>query len=117
MPALQSRIAAVTDQIRDRSRRTREAYLARTRDAAAAFPARSGLSCANLAHAYAPMPSGDKHRLASGAAPNIGIITAYNDMLSAHQPYEHYPEVIRRAARLAGDLGQTARHVRRRDPG
>jgi phosphogluconate dehydratase len=108
MPALQSRIAAVTDQIRDRSRRTREAYLARTRDAAAAFPARSGLSCANLAHAYAPMPSGDKHRLASGAAPNIGIITAYNDMLSAHQPYEHYPEVIRRAARLAGGLAQVA---------
>jgi phosphogluconate dehydratase len=108
MPALQSRIAAVTDQIRDRSRRTREAYMARTRDAAAAFPARSGLSCANLAHAYAPMPSGDKHRLASGAAPNIGIITAYNDMLSAHQPYEHYPEVIRRAARLAGGLAQVA---------
>jgi phosphogluconate dehydratase len=108
MPALQSRIAAVTDQIRDRSRRTREAYMARTRDAAAAFPARSGLSCANLAHAYAPMPSGDKHRLASGASPNIGIITAYNDMLSAHQPYEHYPEVIRRAARLAGGLAQVA---------
>jgi phosphogluconate dehydratase len=108
MPALHPRIAEVTDQIRDRSRTTREAYLARTRDAAAAFPARSGLSCANLAHAYAPMPAGDKHRLASGAAPNIGIITSYNDMLSAHQPYEHYPEIIRRAARLAGGLAQVA---------
>jgi phosphogluconate dehydratase len=108
MTALHPRIADVTDQVRDRSRRTREAYLARTRDAAAAFPARSGLSCANLAHAYAPMPSGDKHRLASGAAPNIGIITSYNDMLSAHQPYEQYPETIRRAARLAGGLAQVA---------
>jgi phosphogluconate dehydratase len=108
MPALHSRIAEVTDQIRDRSRATRDAYMARTRDAAAAFPARSGLSCANLAHAYAPMPAGDKHRLASGAAPNIGIITSYNDMLSAHQPYEHYPEIIRRAARLAGGLAQVA---------
>jgi phosphogluconate dehydratase len=108
MPALHPRIAEVTDQIRDRSRATRDAYMARTRDAAAAFPARSGLSCANLAHAYAPMPAGDKHRLASGAAPNIGIITSYNDMLSAHQPYEHYPEIIRRAARLVGGLAQVA---------
>jgi phosphogluconate dehydratase len=108
MTALHPRIADVTDQVRDRSRATREAYMVRTRAAAAAFPARSGLSCANLAHAYAPMPAGDKHRLASGAAPNIGIITSYNDMLSAHQPYEHYPEIIRRAARLAGGLAQVA---------
>jgi phosphogluconate dehydratase len=108
MPALNSRIAEVTDAVRNRSRTTRDAYMARTRDAAAAFPARSGLSCANLAHAYAPMPAGDKHRLATGAAPNIGIITSYNDMLSAHQPYERYPEVIRRAARLAGGLAQVA---------
>jgi phosphogluconate dehydratase len=108
MPALHSRIAAVTEAVRSRSRATRDAYLARTREAASAFPARSGLSCANLAHAYAPMPAGDKHRLASGAAPNIGIITSYNDMLSAHQPYEHYPEIIRRAARLAGGLAQVA---------
>ena len=108
MPALHSRIAEITDQVRDRSRSTRDAYLAGVREAAAAFPARSGLSCANLAHAYAPMPAGDKHRLASGAAPNIGIITSYNDMLSAHQPYEHFPEIIRRAARLAGGLAQVA---------
>jgi phosphogluconate dehydratase len=108
MPNLHPRIAAVTDRIRHRSRTTREAYMARTREAAAAFPARSGLSCANLAHAYAPMPAGDKHRLATGAAPNIGIITSYNDMLSAHQPYEHFPETIRKAARLAGGLAQVA---------
>jgi len=108
MTALHARIAEVTDEVRHRSRQTRDAYLTRTRGAAAAFPARSGLSCANLAHAYAPMPAGDKHRLATGAAPNIGIITSYNDMLSAHQPYEHYPEIIRRAARLAGGLAQVA---------
>jgi phosphogluconate dehydratase len=108
MTALHPKIAVVTDRVRARSGARREAYLARTRAGAAAFPARSGLSCANLAHAYAPMPAGDKHRLASGAAPNIGIITSYNDMLSAHQPYEHYPELIRKAARLAGGLAQVA---------
>jgi phosphogluconate dehydratase len=108
MAALHPKIAAVTDRVRERSAASREAYMTRTRAGAAAFPARSGLSCANLAHAYAPMPAGDKHRLASGAAPNIGIITSYNDMLSAHQPYETYPEVIRRAARLAGGLAQVA---------
>jgi phosphogluconate dehydratase len=108
MTALHPKIAAVTDRVRERSGPTRAAYMTRTREGAAAFPARSGLSCANLAHAYAPMPAGDKHRLASGAAPNIGIITSYNDMLSAHQPYEHYPELIRKAARLAGGLAQVA---------
>ncbi|GAB0113390.1 phosphogluconate dehydratase [Acidisoma sp. C75] len=107
-PRIAPRIAEVTERVRARSAASRAAYLAATRAAAAAHPARSGLSCANLAHAYAPMPHGDKHRLASGAAPNIGIITAYNDMLSAHQPYENYPEIIRRAARLAGGLAQVA---------
>lgn len=108
MAAVHVRIAAVTERVRDRSAATRSAYLARVRQAAAAYPARSGLSCANLAHAYAPMSAGDKHRLATGAAPNIGIITSYNDMLSAHQPFEHYPELIRKAARLAGGLAQVA---------
>ncbi|HEX3982354.1 MAG TPA: phosphogluconate dehydratase, partial [Acidisoma sp.] len=101
-------MAAVTDRVRERSAQSRAAYLDRTAKAASAYPARSGLSCANLAHAYAPMAAGDKHRLASGAAPNIGIITSYNDMLSAHQPFEHFPEIIRRAARLAGGLAQVA---------
>ena len=108
MAAVHDRIAAVTERVRNRSAASRAAYLDRTKKAAAAYPARSGLSCANLAHAYAPMSAGDKHRLATGAAPNIGIITSYNDMLSAHQPFEHYPEIIRRAARLAGGLAQVA---------
>ena len=108
MIAIHDGIAAVTARVRARSAVSRAAYLERTRKAASAYPARSSLGCANLAHAYAPMSAGDKHRLASGAAPNIGIITSYNDMLSAHQPYEQYPEVIRRAARLAGGLAQVA---------
>jgi len=108
MTGIDARIAAVTERVRARSAETRAAYLARSRAAADAYPARSGLSCANLAHAFAPMEAGDKHRLASGSAPNIGIITSYNDMLSAHQPYEHFPEIIRRAARLAGGLAQVA---------
>ncbi len=108
MAAVHHRIAAVTRRVRERSANSRAAYLARIEKAAAAYPARAGLSCANLAHAYAPLPAGDKLRLASGAGPNIGIITSYNDMLSAHQPYEHFPEIIRRAARLAGGFAQVA---------
>jgi phosphogluconate dehydratase len=102
------RIASVTDRVRARSAQSRAAYLARTQRSADAFPARAGLSCANLAHAYAPMTAGEKLKLASGAAPNIGIITSYNDMLSAHQPYEQYPDIIRAAARAAGGLAQVA---------
>jgi phosphogluconate dehydratase len=108
MTATHARIAFVTDRIRARSATSRAAYLTRTRKAAEAHPARSGLSCANLAHAYAPMSAGDKLRLANGSAPNIGIITSYNDMLSAHQPYEHFPELIRRGAKEVGGVAQVA---------
>ncbi len=104
---VQKSIAAVTDRIRDRSQATRNAYLDRLAAAAAAGPARAHLSCGNQAHAYAAMGQ-DKAALAEGRAPNIGIVTAYNDMLSAHQPYEHYPELIRRTARAAGATAQVA---------
>lgn len=100
-------ISRVTDQIRTRSRATRAEYLERTARAAATGPARAHLSCGNQAHAYAASGS-DKDALATGRMPNIGIVTAYNDMLSAHQPYEHYPEVIRAAARRAGATAQVA---------
>ena len=100
-------IADVTERIRDRSRPTREAYLARIAAAAAQGPARAHLSCGNQAHAYAAMGA-DKDALTAARAPNIGIVTAYNDMLSAHQPYEHYPELIRRTARAAGATAQVA---------
>jgi phosphogluconate dehydratase len=100
-------IARVTDRIRKRSASSRAEYLARIRAAAAEGPARAHLSCGNQAHAYAAMAA-DKPALAAARAPNIGIVTAYNDMLSAHQPYEHYPDLIRSAARAAGATAQVA---------
>ena len=104
---LDQAIARVTDRIRDRSRISREPYLARMAQAVAAGPARSHLSCGNQAHAYAAMGP-DKDAMVSTRQPNIGIITAYNDMLSAHQPFEAYPEKIRAAARRAGATAQVA---------
>ncbi len=100
-------IAAVTDRIRARSRDTRSTYLDRMRRAADAGTTRAHLSCGNQAHAYAAMGA-DKDALVAGRAPNIGIVTAYNDMLSAHQPYERYPDLIRAAARRAGATAQVA---------
>ena len=104
---LHSAIARVTDRIRSRSEASRADYLARIRAAGEAGPARAHLSCGNQAHAYAANTT-DKAALAEGRAPNIGIVTAYNDMLSAHQPYEHYPEMIRAAVRAAGATAQVA---------
>ena len=100
-------IAAVTDRIRARSEGPRRTYLDTMARAAAEGPRRSHLTCGNQAHAYAAM-GGDKDRLVGDAAPNIGIITAYNDMLSAHQPFEGYPALIRAAARRAGGTAQVA---------
>ncbi len=101
------RLAEITDRIRARSATSRAAYLDRIRRAGEAGPARAHLSCGNQAHAYAAM-GGDKAELAGGRAPNLGLITAYNDMLSAHQPYEDYPRLIRAAARKAGATAQVA---------
>ncbi len=100
-------IARVTDRIRERSHATRSAYLDRMGRAAAAGTARAHLSCGNQAHAYAAMGE-DKDALVAGRVPNIGIVTAYNDMLSAHQPFERYPDQIRAAARRAGATAQVA---------
>ncbi len=100
-------IARVTDRIRARSVDTRAAYLDRMGRAAAAGPARAHLSCGNQAHAYAAMGD-DKADLSGARAPNIGIVTAYNDMLSAHQPYEDFPKLIRAAARRVGATAQVA---------
>ena len=104
---LDDRIHAVTERIRERSEPVRSAYLDRMRAAAEAGPARAHLSCSNQAHAYAAM-GGDKIPLAEGRAPNLGIVTAYNDMLSAHQPFETYPSLIRETARLNGATAQVA---------
>ena len=100
-------IARVTDRIRARSEATRSAYLARIATAGRAGPARGHLACGNQAHAYAAMGA-QKSELAAGRAPNIGIVTAYNDMLSAHQPFEDYPKLIRAAAREVGATAQVA---------
>ena len=100
-------VAKVTERIEARSRDTRRAYLERMRRAAEDGPARAHLSCGNQAHAYAAAGP-DKDGLARGASPNLGIVTAYNDMLSAHQPFETFPTVIREAARRAGGTAQVA---------
>src|SRR6056297_706017 len=104
---LHPKIDALTARIRDRSARTRGTYLERMRRAAEDGPRRAHLSCGNQAHAYAAMGE-DKAAMAAGSAGNIGIVTAYNDMLSAHQPFETYPALIRRAAREAGGTAQVA---------
>jgi phosphogluconate dehydratase len=100
-------VAEVTCRIADRSTDMRQDYLQRMRAARGAGPNRVRLSCSNLAHGFAAAGS-DKPTLKAGAAPNIGIVTAYNDMLSAHQPFEPYPEIIRTAARAAGATAQVA---------
>ena len=104
---LDARIDKITDRIRERSRPTREAYLSRMRAQAQQGPRRAHLDCGNQAHAYAAM--GDqKGDLAADRAPNIGIVTAYNDMLSAHQPYATFPDRIKAAATAAGATAQVA---------
>jgi phosphogluconate dehydratase len=99
--------AAITDRIRLRSRRTREAYLAGLEAMRANGPSRHRLSCANLAHGFAASGA-DKPRLRGDATPNLGIVTAYNDMLSAHQPFEDYPARIRAIAHALGATAQVA---------
>jgi phosphogluconate dehydratase len=101
-------IAEVTRRIVERSRPRREEYLARVDAARDAGPHRRRLSCGNLAHGFAACGAADKAALRGVRAPNLGIVTAYNDMLSAHQPYERFPELIRNAARAAGATAQVA---------
>ncbi len=101
-------VVAVTERIRERSAATRRAYLARI-DAVIARPrGPDRLGCANLAHATAALPRADKLSIVAARAPHIGIVTSYNDMLSAHQPYERYPAVIRAAAHALGATVQVA---------
>ena len=103
-----ARISAITSRIVERSKPTRERYLERLRGAASKSVARSILGCANLAHGFAVCSPSEKDALAGDRVPNLGIITAYNDMLSAHQPFETYPAIIREAAAEAGGIAQVA---------
>jgi phosphogluconate dehydratase len=105
--ALHARIGEVTARLVARSRASRAAYLERLDKAVGDGPARKKLGCANFAHGFAACAT-DKAALKEGDAPNLAIVTAYNDMLSAHQPYERYPDVIKRAARELGATAQVA---------
>jgi phosphogluconate dehydratase len=107
MPAIHPKIAEVVAAIEVRSAPARTAYEARMRAARREGPARAGLACSNLAHVFAAA-EGDKGALQSGGWPNIAIVTAYNDMLSSHQPLETYPALIKAAVRAAGATAQVA---------
>ena len=105
---LHSTVDAVTQRIRERSQATRSAYLARLALAANRKPGAERLGCANVAHAFAALPVNDKLRVVAEKAPNIGIVTAFNDVLSAHAPMQHYPDVIKNEARKHGATAQVA---------
>ena len=98
----------VTEKIRERSAPTRQAYLQRVEQTLARPRGSDRMGCANVAHAFAAMPADDKLRIVAEKAPHIGIITAYNDMLSAHQPYEVFPAIIRDEAHKNGATVQVA---------
>ena len=106
--AADPRIQAITARIVERSKPYREIYLERLRRQVTKGVHRSVLSCANLAHGFAVCSPADKDILAGDRVGNLGIITAYNDMLSAHQPFEVYPAMIRDAAKEAGGIAQVA---------
>jgi phosphogluconate dehydratase len=108
MAAINATLERVTDRVRERSRETRAAYLSQMHAAAGAGPHRSTVSCGNLAHAAAACPAGDKAALAKGGGPNVAIVTAYNDMLSAHQPLGAYPDIIKHTLSEIGATAQIA---------
>ncbi|MFO1270345.1 MAG: phosphogluconate dehydratase [Rubrivivax sp.] len=101
-------VHAVTERIRERSAPLRRAYLERVDRMAARPRGSERMGCANVAHAFAALPADDKLRVVAERAPNLGIVTAYNDMLSAHQPYEGYPALVRETARALGATAQVA---------
>ncbi|MBV5265647.1 phosphogluconate dehydratase [Pinisolibacter aquiterrae] len=103
-----ARLGEITERIRNRSRDDRNRYLDRMAAAIGEGPRRARLGCANLAHGFAACGPEAKARLAGGGAPNIGVVTAYNDMLSAHRPYERYPALIRAEAERLGATAQVA---------
>ena len=101
-------VAAVTETIRQRSLHSRAAYLERMDNARQEGPGRQMLSCGNLAHGFAACAPNAKKGLAGDRRPNIAVVTAYNDMLSAHHPYRNFPELIKQAAWEAGGVAQVA---------
>jgi phosphogluconate dehydratase len=105
---LDARVGEITERIVRRSHDARRRYLDRIEAAAQRRPQRQALGCANQAHGFAACGPSDKAMLRAGEGPSLGIVTAYNDMLSAHRPYERYPELLREAAREAGGAALVA---------
>ncbi len=105
---MNSVLEAVTNRISERSSSTRTAYLQRIDRLVGRPPGADRMGCANVAHAFAALPANDKLRVVAHMGPHIGVITAYNDMLSAHQPYEGYPALIRDEAQRHGATVQVA---------
>jgi phosphogluconate dehydratase len=115
---LHATVDAVTRRIRERSAASRAAYLQRLDAAAHRPPGAERMGCANVAHAFAAMPDGDKAAalparntripVVAQRAPNLAIVTAYNDMLSAHAPFQHYPDLVKSEARRLGATAQVA---------
>ena len=101
-------IIEITERIKEKSRPTRTAYLERVSLMKKRDRGSDRLGCANVAHAIAALPKDDKFKIVAERAPNLGIVTAYNDMLSAHKPYESYPQIIRQAAAKFGATAQVA---------
>ena len=101
-------LEATTRRIIERSRPYRSSYLARLEAARQNGVHRSALACTNLAHGFAAFPQNDKLRLKEQRVPSLAIVSSYNDMLSAHQPFERFPKVIKEAAREVGGVAQFA---------
>ncbi|NBX22184.1 MAG: phosphogluconate dehydratase, partial [Betaproteobacteria bacterium] len=114
--ALHPVVEAVTRRIVERSAATRSAYLAQVAQMADRKPGADRMGCANVAHAFAAMPDADKTRvtgldklkIVAEKGPNIGIVNAYNDLLSAHAPLQHYPDLVKVEARKHGATAQVA---------
>ena len=104
-------LEAVTARIRQRSAPTRTSYLARLDEAAGRERGADRMGCANVAHAFAALPDNDKFRIVAERAPNIAIVNSYNDMLSAHAPFAHFPPVIKDEAYKHGANAQVAAGV------
>ncbi len=109
--SITNRVHAVTQRIAKNSERSRLAYLEKITAAKQNKPARSGMGCGNLAHTMASCNTFEKELLATERTPNIGIVTSYNDMLSAHKPYETYPQLIRNIAQNHNVTAQVATSV------
>ncbi|GAB2484361.1 phosphogluconate dehydratase [Comamonas humi] len=105
---LHTTIDTVTRRIRERSAATRSDYLALVDEMASRPPGAQSLGCANVAHAFAGLPGADKFRIVEQKAPNVAIVTAYNDVLSAHAPLARYPDILKDEARKLGATAQVA---------